>query len=170
MAAAERLVLDASVWINLLASEQPWTIIHALGMHCITPEDVVREVSRDPITRQAYSFEKHPLRRQPNVEVVKLSDEELDLFVDLVARDSVDALGDGEAAAIAVARMRRCAVALDDRKARRIVQSRYPEMRVLLTIDILLNQDVKARLGEEASETAILKAKKFGRMYVPKNS
>lgn len=169
MAAVEKLVLDASVWINLLATEQPWTIIHALGMQCLTPEDVLREVKRDPITRQTYSFDKHPFRRQPNVEIVELSAEELDLFVELVARDSVEALGDGEAAAIAVARMRQCAVALDDRKARRIVQSRYPEMRILMTVDILLHRGVRARLGEEASESAFAKAIKFGRMYVPKS-
>jgi len=168
MAVARRLVFDASVWINLLATEQPWTIVGALGVRCVTPEEVVREVKRNPITGQTYSVEKHPLRRQPNVDVVKLSGDELDLFLSLVGQDSADALGDGEAAAIAVARVRQCAVALDDGKARRIIRERYPDTTIVMTVDILRDRVVKARLGEEASKAAFEKARQFGRMHVPK--
>lgn len=162
------MVLDTSVWINLLATEQPWTILDALTARCITPEEVLREVKRDAITQQTYSREKHPLRRQPNVEVVELEGEELDVFLSLVGQNSADALGDGEAAAIAVARVRRCAVALDDRKARRVVRERYPETTIVMTVDILRDRSIRARLGSEGTKTAFEKAKQFGRMHVPK--
>jgi len=162
------LVLDASVWINLLATEQPWTILGAFGSPCITPEEVVREIKRNPVTQQVYSLERHPLRRQDKIKVVELGAEEIDLFLSLVAQDSADALGDGEAAAIAIAQVRKCAIALDDRKARRIVRERYPQTTVMMTVDILRAPSVVTRLGEEASKSAFEKAKQFGRMYVPK--
>jgi predicted nucleic acid-binding protein len=170
MAVTSGLVLDTSVWINLLATEQQWTILDALGVHCIVPEQVVREVRRNPITRQTYSLEKHPLRRQPNIEVVELCDDELDLFLSLVAEESPNALGDGEAAAIAIAWARRCPLALDDRKARRIVRERCSDINILMTVDILSDRAVKTRLGEEACNVAFEKAKQFGRMHVPKNA
>jgi hypothetical protein len=81
----------------LLATEQPWTFLDALAARCITPEEVLRAMKRDPIAQQTYSRsrEKHPLRRQRNVEVVELEGEELDVFLSLVAQNSADALGDG---------------------------------------------------------------------------
>ncbi len=168
MAVAGGLVLDTSVWINLLATEQPWTILHALGARCIAPEEVLGEVKRNPITQQVYSREKHPLRQQGSIEIAQLRDKELDLFLSLVSQNSADALGDGEAAVIAIAHVRQCAAALDERKARRIVRERFPEILVLRTVDILQDPSVKARLGEEASEAAFSKAKQFARMYAPK--
>jgi predicted nucleic acid-binding protein len=162
------LAIDASVWINLLATEQPWTIVRALGCTCIAPEEVVGEVRRNPVTQQAYSCEHHPLRKQANIEVVRLRGEELDLFLSLVARSSPDALGDGEAAAIAVGRVRRCAVALDDRKARRIARERYPDMSLVMSVEILQHPTVLNRLGAEESAIAFEKALQFGRMHVPK--
>ena len=168
MAATLNLVLDTSVWINLLATEQPWKILTALGAHCIVPEAVLREIKRSPVTQQTYSVEKHPLRGKQGVQVVELSNEELNIFLELVSKDSVDALGDGEAAAIAIAKVRQCELALDDRKARRIVGKCHPEIRVHMTVDLLLHSNVRTRLGEEASETAFNLASQFGRMHVPK--
>src|SRR5690242_19524143 len=99
MVAPLELVLDTSVWINLLATEQPWTILDALNVFSIAPEEVVREIRTNPVTKQPYPTDRHPLRTH-NVEVVKLNLEELDIFLALVSQDSVDSLGDGEAAAI----------------------------------------------------------------------
>jgi predicted nucleic acid-binding protein len=164
------LVFDTSVWINLLATEQPWTILSALNTHCVTPDEVVREVKRDPVTQRSYPQDKHPLRQQPSVDVVQLEGQELELFFSLVGQDSEDALGDGEAAAIALARLRHYAVALDDGKARRIVRERYPETSILMTVDILRDRSVVALLGVEGSKAAFHKAKQFGRMHVPKSN
>jgi hypothetical protein len=60
-------------------------------------------------------------------------------------------------------------VALDDRKARRVVRERYPETTILMTVDILRDRSVRARLGAEGSKVAFEKAKQFGRMHVPKS-
>ena len=84
MAVTGQLVLDTSVWINLLATEEPWVILDALEVHCITPEDVVREIKRHPITQQAYQPARHPLRQQRTVEVVELNEDELKIFLSLV--------------------------------------------------------------------------------------
>lgn len=169
MAGPTELVLDTSVWINLLATEQPWAILDALNVRSVAPEQVFHEIKRNPVTKQPYSMDRHPLLRRHSVEVVRLDREELDIFLTLVSQDSVDALGDGEAAAIAVAKVRGCRLALDDRKARRIVRANYPEIRVLMTVDMLRHPEVRARLGDAACETAFSMAKQFGRMHVPKN-
>jgi predicted nucleic acid-binding protein len=168
MATTGRLVLDTSVWINLLATEQPWAILDALGVRCIAPEEVVRELKRHPITQQIYSFENHPLRRQQSVEVVRLTSAELNIFLTLVSQEPPDALGDGEAAAIAVAQMRQCALALDDRKARRVAFQRFPDISLVMTADILRNLKVRTQLGGEAADLATERAIQFGRMFVPK--
>jgi N-methylhydantoinase A/oxoprolinase/acetone carboxylase beta subunit len=100
--------------------------------------------------------------------VVDLEGEELELFLSLVGQNSADALGDGEAAAIAVAHVRRCAVALDERKARRIMRERYPDTEVVMSVDILRDPKVRDALGVEGSEAAFQKARQFGRMHIPK--
>jgi hypothetical protein len=48
-----------------------------------------------------------------------------------------DALGDGEAAAIAVAVSRGLDLVIDDRKARRIVRERFDQVRTYWTVDVL---------------------------------
>lgn len=169
MAMAKQLVLDTSVWINLLATEEPWTILDALGAHCLAPEQVVSEVKRNPITQNLYVRERHPLRIEDRVEIIELKGETLEFFLSLVSQDSSDSLGDGEAATIAVALARQCAVAIDERKARRIIRERFPGIPVLMTVDILRDPTVKAHLGGEACEAAFAKASQFGRMHVPKS-
>jgi hypothetical protein len=51
------LVLDASVWINLLATE---AILGALAVPCYAPEQVVMEVRRHPATGAAFSTDEPP--------------------------------------------------------------------------------------------------------------
>ena len=116
------LVLDASVWINLLATEAMEAILGALAVPCYAPEQVVMEVRRHPATGAAFSPESHPLRQMaPGVSILSLEGNELDLFLEIVSAPSGDALGDGEAAALVVAASRGLDLIVDDRKARRIL-------------------------------------------------
>ena len=57
------LVLDTSVWINLLATEAMEAILRALAVPCYAPEQVVTEVRRHPSTGTAFPTESHPLRQ-----------------------------------------------------------------------------------------------------------
>jgi hypothetical protein len=101
--------------INLLATEAMEPILVALGVPRHAPEQVVTEIERHPITGAIFSGNRHPLRQMTSpVSIVSLAGGELDLFLDIVGRPAVDALGDGEAGAIAVAVTRGLDLVIDD--------------------------------------------------------
>jgi predicted nucleic acid-binding protein len=163
------LVLDTSVWINLLATDAMGAILVALGVPCHAPEQVIAEIKRHPVTGAIFAGDKHPLRRAASqVSIVSLEGEELDLFIEIVGRPAVDALGDGEAAAIAVAVKRGLDLVIDDRKARRILRQHFSQVRTYWTVDLLQAQQVLAALGNRRVEDCFYKAKRFGRMHVPR--
>lgn len=125
------LVLDTNVCINMLATEAVADLLGGLAIPCLVPAPVLAEVTRDPVTRATLPDVGHPLRgHAPRLGVVDLTVPEVDLFLDLVGAPAPDAIGDGEAAAIAVAVHRGLDIALDDRKARRIIGLRFPRLRM----------------------------------------
>ena len=164
------LVLDTSVWINLLATEAANAIVAALPCACHAPQPVVAELVRDPITGVPFASNIHPLLQMaPHVSVVALDAAELELFLDLVGAPAVDALGDGEAATIAVAATRGLDLVIDDRKARRIVRERFGNAQVYWTVDLLRAAPVVAALGSSQAEICFEKARRYGRMHLPKS-
>jgi predicted nucleic acid-binding protein len=163
------LVVDTSVWINLLATEAMEAILGALAVPCYAPEQVVTEVTRHPVTAATFAAEHHPLRQMLlNVSILLLEGEELDLFLQLVGASAGDALGDGEAAAIAVAASRGLDLVIDDRKARRIVRERFSQVRAHWTVDLLRAPSVVAALGRPLVDECVAKAIRLGRMHVPR--
>lgn len=167
---AERhgLVLDTSVWINLLATEALGPILAGIGVSCYAPEQVVAELKRHPVTGRALPLDAHPLRMDPLIKVAVLDPKEVDLFLEIVGASASDALGDGEAAAIAVAASRNLELVVDDKKARRVVRQRFGHLRIHWTVDLLRNEGVRNRLGEGGAEDCWEKARRFGRMHVPR--
>ena len=95
-------------------------------------------------------IDHHPLASLTSVSIVALVGAELDLFVDLVGAPMGDGLGDGEAAAIAVAVSRNLDLVIDDRKARRIVRERFSQVQTYWTIDILRAQRVVNAVGAKS--------------------
>lgn len=163
------LVLDAKVCINMLATEAVADLLGALAVPCLVPTQVLGEVTRDPVTRAALPDAGHPLRRHaPLLTVVGLTAPEVGLFLDLVGAPIPDALGDGEAAAIAVAVYRGLDIALDDRKARRIIGVRFPHLRMFWTVDLLRASRVVATIGAAWAADLFDRARRHGRMHVPR--
>jgi predicted nucleic acid-binding protein len=163
------LVLDTSVWINLLATEAMEAILGALAVPCYAPEQVVTEIRRHPATGTTFPAEDHPLRQMsPRVSILSLEGEELDLFLKIVGAPAGEALGDGEAAAIAVAASRGLDLVIDDRKARRILRERLSQVRTHWTVDLLQARSVVAALGRPLVDECFAKALRFGRMHVPR--
>jgi len=163
------LVLDTSVWINLLATEAIEAILGALAVQCHAPEQVVAEVRRHPVTGAAFASESHPLLAMaPAVSILSLEGPELDLFLEIVGAPAADALGDGEAAAIAVAVSRRLDLVIDDKKARRILRERFGQVRTYWTVDLLQAGTVTAAIGRARADDCFAKARRFGRMHVPR--
>ncbi len=163
------LVLDTSVWINLLATEAMEAILGALAVPCYAPEQVVTEIRRHPATSTTFPAEDHPLRQMsPRVSILSLEGEELDLFLKIVGAPAGEALGDGEAAAIAVAASRGLDLVIDDRKARRILRERFSQVPTHWTVDLLQARSVVAALGRPLIDEYFAKALRFGRMHVPR--
>jgi predicted nucleic acid-binding protein len=163
------LVLDTSVWINLLATEATEAILSALAVPFYAPEQVVMEVRHHPATGMTFQAEDHPLRQMsPRLSILSLEGKELDLFLEIVGAPAGDALGDGEAAAIAVAASRGLDFVIDDRKARRILRERFNQVRNHWTVDLLQARSVVAALGRPLVDECFAKALRFGRMHVPR--
>lgn len=163
------LVLDTSVWINLLATEATETILGALALPCYAPEQVMTELKRHPVTGAVFSAQDHPLRQSsPSIKIILLEGQELELFLEIVGAPTSDALGDGEAAAIAVAAFRGLDLVIDDRKARRILRERFSQIRTHWTVDLLRAHPVVSALGRRAAAECLAKAQRFGRMHMPR--
>jgi predicted nucleic acid-binding protein len=168
-AESDGLVLDTSVWINLLATDAIVPILKALVVPCQAPEQVIDEVNRHPLTGITFSGDNHPLRQMsPRVTVLALDGVELEIFLEIVGAPAGDALGDGEAAAIALAAARRLDLVIDDRKARRILRQRFSQVRVHWTVDLLQADSVAAALGRPLVDECFARALRFGRMHVPR--
>jgi predicted nucleic acid-binding protein len=163
-------VLDTSVWINLLATQAMEAVLDALAIPCHAPEQVVKEVKLHPATGVVFSAADHPLRQNsPSITVVSLEVGELDLFLEIVGAPATDALGDGEAASIAVAASRGLDLVIDDRKARRILRERFSQIRTHWTVDLLRAHSVVSALGRGLADECLAKAQRFGRMHMPRN-
>lgn len=167
-AASSGLVLDTSPWINLLATEMIEPILDALMVPCHAPEQIIAETKRHPVTGETLEAAGHPLRKMARVSVVALDRDELELFLDIVGAPAVDALGDGEAACIAVAASRGLDLVMDDRKARRIVRERFAQVRTWWTVDLLEARSVVTALGRQQADECSARARRFGRMHVPR--
>ncbi len=163
------LVLDTSVWINLLATEAVEAILDALAVPCHAPEQVIAEIKRDPLTGVIFPADRHPLHHMSSgISILSLEGTELDLFLEIVGAPAADALGDGEAAAIAAAVSRGLDLVIDDRKARRIVRERFGQVRTYWTVDVLRAHRVVTALGRDRADEYFAKARRFGRMHVPR--
>lgn len=164
------LVLDTSVWLNLLATEAMEAILEALAVPCHAPEQVIAEISRHPVTGAVFAPDGHPLRGMSSlVSIVSLRGAELGLFLGIVGASAGDALGDGEAAAIAVAVSRGLDLVIDDRKARRVLRERFGHVRTYWTVDLLRARPVASAFGRDRTEEHFAKARRFGRMHVPRS-
>lgn len=169
MVAGSQLVIDTSVWINLLATEHFASIVRAIGALCIAPRHVLQEVLRNPRSGASYSEDDHPLIRTDNIRIVELDAHEIELFVKLVSGTQSAGIGDDEAAAIAVATSRKCALALDDFKAQRVAKLKIPDLEIWMSADLLTLPTVTSGLGTENAAVAFQDAVKYGRMHVPRN-
>ena len=164
------LVLDTSVWINLLATDAIEAILGALAVPCHAPEQVIAEIRRHPVNGIVFPSDKHLLREASlGVQILSLQGAEVELFLGIVGAPAADALGDGEAAAIAIAVSRGLDLVIDDRKARRILRQRFSQVRVYWTVDLLRARRVVTALGRYGADNCFAKAERFGRMHVPRH-
>lgn len=159
------LVLDASVWINLLATGAVDVILQAIRARVIVVSSASDELIRHPLDRTQKGHPLESLVERALVERHELGDSAGERFVELVSAAPPDDLGDGEAATIAFAHVHGLIAVIDERKARRVAASRFPELGTLTTVALLRRAEVVAALGDGISE-AVFSALQVARMRV----
>lgn len=163
------LVLDASILINLLATQECRAIVEAVNVHCVAAEQAINEVIKHPVTAQIFSGTAEKLHQLRPVEMHHLDAAGIARFVSLASAAPPDGLGDGEAASIAAAHRLGYGICLDDGKARRIVSEAYPELPVWWSVELLGHKRVEKALGVKRAKDCIDSAKVFGRMRLPRD-
>src|SRR5450432_930005 len=113
-------VLDASVVINLLGSGAADLVLAALAGRRVVPDVTSGEILRHPLMPSSRADHMEPFVKAGLIERVPLIPAAMATFIKLVGANSPDDLGDGEAAAIALAQELGLSIALDDTKARRV--------------------------------------------------
>ena len=124
------VVADASVVINLLETRCFEQILYALPNQMVIPSQVDREILRGKHRRPNNATILEEQIAAQKIKVVELGDSGARHFEDLVSGPAKDTLDDGEAATIAIALELNATPLIDERKATRICDVKFPELVV----------------------------------------
>lgn len=100
------------------------------------------------------------------VEIVSLSEAAASIFEGLVIGPAAETLDDGEAATLAYAVAAEAVPIIDERKASRICDEKFPSVRLGCTGDLFAHPAVVGKLGREKLSQAVLNALQTARMQV----
>jgi len=160
------IVIDASVVINLIASGFFSEILTALPNRVVIVEEVKFEIENG---RQNGHRDADALARmsaEGRIEVVGLRESGQDHFLDLVSGSAAETLDDGEAATIAYALEQGAVPVLDERKANKLCEKRFPTLKRASTIDLFFHEEAFTALGQNLIVDAMFNALYQGRMRV----
>lgn len=160
------LVADASAVINVLSTGVAGELTKSLPARLRVVNGVSAELA-DGKKRWPSSDQLAALVASGCVEIVELDECGLECFESLVIGPAVDTLDDGEAATIAYAVTTGTVALIDEKKGRRICSSRFQELVVHTTVDLLTSAHVERTLGRSGVADAIYNALSVGRMRVP---
>jgi hypothetical protein len=159
--------LDASVWINILATGFAKEILGSFEDPPIVVDVTANEVRRHPLEPATITQPLEQLIADGLMSRHVLDEAAYATFVSLVGAAPPDDLGDGEAATLSFAQQSERAAAIDERKARRIAAERFPEMEVVSTVSLLRSEAVGRALGDRLPD-AVFSALSIARMRVLK--
>ena len=162
------LLLDASCLLNLYATGRLLQVAQALPWQLAVVDYVMEQEALYVRTIEQYEGqgETMPVDLSPLIDgghlvVLRLeSSSEEAHFVQLAA-----SLDDGEAMTGAVARNRGYAVAIDDRKARRVLGEWAPGVRLVSTLELMQQWGASVHQIQEVSHA--LRSMRYGARYFP---
>lgn len=160
------LLADTSVVINLNATGCAETILKALPHRVAVVDVVVDEIEGGVRKGRQDAFKLTALVESNLIEVVKLGQQSLVHFENLVVGPAGRTLDDGEAATIAFAANGGARALIDERKARRLAAERYSNVPMGCTADLLRHGNVERTLGASGLATAVHNALVGARMRV----
>lgn len=161
---------DASVIINLNATERANVIIDAMPHPFLVIDNVLHELRGGESRGHRCGLRLEKLIARKLVELVELREVDEPVYRSLIEGGIKGTLGDGEAASIAYAVGIEGIALIDDRKARAIAATSFPDLAVASTTDLLLHPLVRERLGEIGQSDAIYLALRYARMHVPRHA
>ena len=161
------VVADASVIINLNATEDAAAIIGAFPNPFLVTDNVRRELSLGKSRGHLCGERLEALIGQGVFAPAELGPADQDVYRSLVEGGFEGTLDDGEAATIAYSVGNDSVALIDERKAKRICAARFPDVLVMSTVEMLLHGAVAERLGESGQCEAIVLALRDARMHVP---
>jgi predicted nucleic acid-binding protein len=159
------LILDASVLFNVLGSGVAEDILRAIDVPCLVEERTAAEVRRMPGER-VESSPLSPLFDAGYLQLHRMSAEAYETYLSLVSGLPTETLDDGESAAIALSTGGLGAVVLDDKKARRILSSRFAGVASATSLSFMVEAARRAGWGEQKLRGAITLARTVSRMAV----
>lgn len=160
----EALVLDTSVLINLHACRHGQQILTAIPNHIVVPNIVAGELDHETSRRNGEHGFLRDLAATGQITLVDLTDEEFELFFELTSASP--SLDDGEAATIAVAKMRKYLPVIDERRGRGRASGLMTENEPGWSLDLFRHPASIAALGDDASEEALFLGLRDGRMRI----
>jgi len=164
------LVADASVVINLNATERATDIIKALPNTLFVTENAFGELKTGLRNGHNDAEKLRALIDSGVVRVAALGTASDIIYDSLIEGAAERTLDDGEAATIAYAYHCNGIAVIDERKARSICASRFPKLAILSSVDLLLHKSVERELGRDGQIEAIVAALRCARMRVPQEN
>ena len=160
------IVADTSAIINLNATDRAEEIFRLFPSPPVVTESVRWELQAGEAQGHQDIAGLEALVRRGACRVVEVGDGAA-IQSSLVEGRATETLGDGEAATVAYASAYDRAAMIDDKKARRICNERFPAVPVVATAELLLHPVVKSALGTDGQADAIVAALQGARMSVP---
>lgn len=162
----QTLIFDASVLINLAVTGHCLAIFDSLNSKCLVSQQVLNELGGQT---KDYGSRKDVINELIDcniLSVVHLDDKEAAYFIGFVSADDADALDDGEASTLALARSRKAVAVIDEKKGTRIAAQSNPPIMTSSTVDLLYWVSSNNACGLPIAEI-IVKSLVQSRMRVP---
>jgi predicted nucleic acid-binding protein len=161
------LVADASVVINLNATGHAHAIITAFPNRWAVTANALAELVAGMRNGHDDARALQALIDAGAVDLVGLGDNGSAVYETLIDGSALHTLDDGEAATIGYAHEVGGIALIDERKAMSLCAARFPEMQVVSTVQLLLDEAVVRVLGQQGHVDALLSALQKARMRVP---
>lgn len=160
-------VADASVWINLVAGGRASDILRAFSVPFQIARIALEELERGRDKGRVTAGLMEPLIASGLVAVIDLSESAAEIYLSLVAGPARQTLDDGEAATLALAIDIGGIAIIDERKAISLASSRFPDLRIISTTDLLMSSRLRAVLSKTDLADVLYAALTDARMRVP---
>jgi predicted nucleic acid-binding protein len=163
------LILDTSAILNLIGTGKPrFVVLNLVALEVFIPEAVRREVQREPTNDPNSTLAS--LISDETISIIKCSEEMNQLALELAGAPTPDSLDDGESFAIACAACTGAMIGIDDRKARRVLRTRWPGLQQNFSFELITEAASEAKLPKSEYADLLYSALTNARMRIPAES